>query len=180
MNRTAGRSDNPHRGRRRLARGQARELQDRLWEVMKDKFNKDRGRQAALARKLGVSPSVVCGWFGAEARCPEVETLIRIAERLSISLNWLLAGIGSKELRRLPPTAPLPDQLRDAITVQVRLSRTASKAEVEASVPAGNELFEKLLKENLERLDLTRKAMRLSGRRRRGPPAWRRRRQLFR
>ena len=58
-----------------------------------------------LADKLGVSPQTVSSWKGRES-VPYAEC-VEVAERLSLSLDWLLTGDGAMKRGAIAPTEAL-------------------------------------------------------------------------
>lgn len=53
-------------------------------------------RPAALARYLGLSPTSVGPWYNG-VRLPDGASLLRLADKLNVSLDWLLRGVGPME-----------------------------------------------------------------------------------
>jgi len=51
------------------------------------------GGPAALAEKLGVSPTTAGPWYNG-LRLPDLAGLVLLAEKLEVSLDWLLRGVG--------------------------------------------------------------------------------------
>jgi transcriptional regulator with XRE-family HTH domain len=64
-----------------------------------------RSKLFAFSHELGVSPSTVTRWL--QGQPISSDNLVRLAEALDISIDWLLMGKGDMS----PPSPPEPDEL---------------------------------------------------------------------
>lgn len=86
------------------------EFASRLIELCGDLELPERGRQTAIAKKLGVSQQAVRKWLDGEA-FPEMDKVISIAEWAEINVNWLLQGVGPKSDKTIPTRAIVIDEV---------------------------------------------------------------------
>lgn len=88
-----------------------------LWAREK-KFGKSRGSKTRAAEKFGVSRS---RWDDIEStrHNPRLDGLIRLADFLDVSIDWLVTGIGDPE-KKSPGVTPRPrNPLAEALTMKL-------------------------------------------------------------
>ena len=77
---------------------------------------------ADLAVKAGVTPTAISRYR--QGRIPAAEELLRLAQALGVSMEWLLAGIGPT-----PPHAESGGHLKQAKAEAEKLARQLGEAE---------------------------------------------------
>lgn len=70
--------------------------------------------QADLARRVGVAPTTVSGWF-VHGEVPSVEIAMRLPAALRVSGHWLLTGAGPESPHHDGPSASYRAGARDAL-----------------------------------------------------------------
>jgi hypothetical protein len=75
-------------------RAGARKIQQRIQQVIDEGFD---GVRARFDAHCGFARNTSFQWFGTSPRVPDARTLARIAERCTVSLDWLLLGRGSMD-----------------------------------------------------------------------------------
>jgi len=70
----------------------------------------ERGRQTALAKQFGVSPTAARKWLLGDG-LPEMEMAIRIAKWADVNFEWLMTGRGPKSGDKLPTRALVVDEI---------------------------------------------------------------------
>ena len=75
-----------------------------------DYFNIKKGE---FAEALGAERKTSSGWFGKEAKTPELQTLLNLAHDFGVSLHWLLLGEGGM-IRRSKDAIAAAKRMREA------------------------------------------------------------------
>lgn len=99
----------PQRGLSSLDPEIRADIQKRLVECM-DYFYLLKGE---FAEALGAEGKSSAGWFGKDAKTPQLQTLLNLAEKFGISLHWLLLGEGRK-IRRTKTAIAAAKREREA------------------------------------------------------------------
>lgn len=99
-----------------------------------------------FARRVRVASSTCTGWKN-KKNAPDTAALIRIARASGVSLDWLLLGEGP-ELREAPESMKDFAKLLRRVIVAIIASREfARSSDVEASLPAADDLFAEVVLE---------------------------------
>lgn len=137
--RTTHDSDRPA-GRKRASSSFSKAFRRRMlrWQAIRSYRS-----QAKLAESAGVEPSTLKGWLtgsDAKRKTPDLASLLQLAEKEPVSLDWLLLGEGSEQRGVSRPIGALEVDLR--ATVVNALGRTArDRREVEVLLPRGEDLL---------------------------------------
>ena len=114
--------------KRNLELDERRAIRDRLEWFHQQHY---RNRQA-MNLDADVAPSTASGWFHPEPSVPDTVSLVRIAERKNLNLNWLLLGEG-EPLRGVEPDADAWTRLRQTLVAEL-ISHGATAPDAEACV----------------------------------------------
>jgi hypothetical protein len=126
-------------GKRSLSLDERRGIRDRLHQF---RLRHYRTRQA-MNRDAGVPHNTAAGWFDKNPRTPDTVSLVRIAERKNLNLNWLLLGEGP-ELRGVDGPSEVWPHLRRTLVAEL-VSHGASAQDAEALIPGEEMLFHFLM-----------------------------------
>ena len=136
-----------HGGRKREG-GLQRMVRERIREYVRTHCDDN---QTEFARRANIPRTTVTGWLAkGEPHTPDVPQLVDLANKLNMSLNWLLIG-ELPMLRGAPhPEEQLPQRLRAAMVAQ--LSSEIGDAEevkqlLEVILPPPDEIMTMMVKE---------------------------------
>ena len=109
------------------------------------------GTDVQLAKKIGVSKQTVSAWKSGE-RSPRKPTIIAVADKCNVSLEWLMGFDVPREKQEPQPDTTLTDQDIDAIAQRVASYQApaATPKTVEARIVSFG--IDQLPKEERERL----------------------------
>jgi len=125
-------------GRRSPVMRDAQAIRERLKKWYKKRYPS----QAAFADSLEIPRSTVAGWFRKNTpKAPDVVYLLRLSRKTNVSLDWLLAGIGSPEVETSRPSSDVGEELRRHVAAEVRMRTKAERAMIEAVLPPGETLM---------------------------------------
>lgn len=125
-------------------------LQER--QSIRDRVRRFRERhypsRQAMNRDAGVPHATASGWFHTDPAMPDTVSLVRLAERKNLNLNWLLLGKGP-ELRGIDSADDVWTQLRQTLVAEL-VSHGAAAEDAERMMPEPDKLFHFLMVEMLE------------------------------
>jgi hypothetical protein len=130
--------------KRNLSRDERRAIRDRL-NLFRERHYPNR---EAMNRDAGVPHATASGWFHTDPAAPDTVSLVRIAARKNLNLNWLLLGEGP-ELRGIDTNANVWDQLRQTLVAEL-VNQGATRVEAEEMIPGSRNLFHFMMVEMLE------------------------------
>ena len=106
-------------------------------------FLESRGiTQAQFERELNLSHATVANWFNLKnPKTPDATSLLRMAERYNLSLDWILAGVGAPLRQTAVDPADVAEAFRAAVIAELRSRCQATDAEIDTWVPKGEALL---------------------------------------
>lgn len=120
--------------RQKWTKAAARRIQERVNRVVQKRC----AGQADFIRKCRFSRNTAAKWFGDEPRVPDSYSMLQIAQRMGVSLDWLLLDRGTMEW---PPSSEgARQELFDSVLSRFRRERAADPLADEAAVSVLTEL----------------------------------------
>jgi hypothetical protein len=140
----------PHKpGRRGIPDREVREICSRLSSFIKREY----GSIYEFVQAHGMAASTVHGWT---RKVPDTAMLLALSRETRLSLDWLLFGIGGELQGATTPSDLLTDELRKSVCAELMARDGASDTELKISVPEGRQLYNAVLRNCADALQVIR------------------------
>lgn len=120
---------------RKLLLSERRAIRDRLTDFVRRHYPS----RLKMEADVGASHSTVAGWFHKDPSTPDTLSLVRLAQRKNLDLNWLLLGEGA-ELRGVAPSPDVWAHLRSVLVSELKSHGVAALV-AEKLAPDPEQLF---------------------------------------
>lgn len=127
----------------------AREIRERLrWVIKPPRF----GSRRRFASHVGVPPTTVTRWFAKKPSSPDIASLVKVARKTRLSLNWVLLGVGPEFLGPTRDVAKLEPAVRAHVIAGVTMGGVPADL-ADRLVPDGDELLRQVVAAHRQRWD---------------------------